>query len=236
MKDKYHMTVEQNIFVAKRNIIDYIWKSANLEGISVTYPQTEAIFNNMQVQGLKVSDAIAINNLKHAWGFVIDNINDPIDYSFICKINQIVGGENLIFNAGQIRKLPVAMGGTSWKPDIPNEQEVREEIQEIQELPDATDKAMTLMLYCMRKQIFLDGNKRTSMLAANQVMIANGAGIITVPLELQPRFRELLITFYETNDPDRIKEFIYDQCIDGIPFENSIEEPEIGFNNNDLEL
>lgn len=190
----------------------------------------------MQVQGLKVSDAIAINNLKHAWGFVIDNINDPIDYSFICKINQIVGGENLIFNAGQIRKLPFAMGGILWKPDIPNEQEVREEIQEIQELPDATDKAMTLMLYCMRKQIFLDGNKRTSMLAANQVMIANGAGIITVPLELQPQFRELLITFYETNDPDRIKEFIYDQCIDGIPFENSIEKPEIGFNNNDLEL
>ena len=24
-KPKFHMTVEQNIFVAKRNIVDYIW-------------------------------------------------------------------------------------------------------------------------------------------------------------------------------------------------------------------
>lgn len=43
IKDKYSMTVKENIFVAKRNLVDYIWKSANLEGIAVTYPQTEII-------------------------------------------------------------------------------------------------------------------------------------------------------------------------------------------------
>src|SRR5665648_1166618 len=42
---KFNMTVEQNIFVAKRNIVDYIWKSARLEGISVTFPDTDAIYN-----------------------------------------------------------------------------------------------------------------------------------------------------------------------------------------------
>ena len=45
MKAKYHMTREENIFVAKRNIVDYIWKSARLEGLAVTYPDTEAIYN-----------------------------------------------------------------------------------------------------------------------------------------------------------------------------------------------
>ena len=30
MEDKYKMTLEENIFVAKRNIVDSIWKSANL--------------------------------------------------------------------------------------------------------------------------------------------------------------------------------------------------------------
>ena len=38
IKNKFSMTVEENIFVAKRNLVDYIWKSANLEGIAVTYP------------------------------------------------------------------------------------------------------------------------------------------------------------------------------------------------------
>ncbi|MDR1604455.1 MAG: hypothetical protein LBS10_06655 [Gracilibacteraceae bacterium] len=75
MQDKFKMTVEENIFVAKRNIIDYIWKSANLEGISVTYPDTEAIYNGLSISNMKIDDIIAINNLKHAWGFVLENIN-----------------------------------------------------------------------------------------------------------------------------------------------------------------
>ena len=43
MESKYNMTQKENIFLAKRNIVDYIWKSANLEGIGVTYPETQAI-------------------------------------------------------------------------------------------------------------------------------------------------------------------------------------------------
>jgi hypothetical protein len=64
---KYSMTVEQNIFVAKRNIVDYIYKSAQLEGLGVTYPDTETIFNGMAAPGVKVTDMIAVNNLKKAW-------------------------------------------------------------------------------------------------------------------------------------------------------------------------
>lgn len=41
---------EENVFVAKRNLVDYIWKSANLEGIAVTFPETEAIYNGLNVQ------------------------------------------------------------------------------------------------------------------------------------------------------------------------------------------
>ena len=48
MEDKYKMTLEENIFVAKRNIVDSIWKSANLEGIAVTYPQIETIFKGWE--------------------------------------------------------------------------------------------------------------------------------------------------------------------------------------------
>lgn len=51
MESKYNMTQKENIFLAKRNIVDYIWKSANLEGIGVTYPDTQAIYNGMAVSG-----------------------------------------------------------------------------------------------------------------------------------------------------------------------------------------
>ena len=76
-----------------------------------------------------------------------------------------------------------------------------------------------MMLYLMRTQPFYDGNKRTAMMAANQIMIQNGKGIISVSIEHQITFREMLINFYETNDMSKIKKFLYDNCIDGIKFE-----------------
>jgi len=223
MKAKFNMTVDENIFVAKRNIIDYMWKSARLEGIGVTYPDTEAIYNGLTVQGVSVKDTIAINNLKHTWGFVLETIDYPTDYPFICKINQLVGGDNLIARAGFIRNVTVSMGGTTWKPDLPIESIIKEELADISTIKSPTERAITLMLHCMRRQMFLDGNKRTGMLAGNHMMIANGAGIISIPFESQRDFTVLLIKYYETNKLDEIMNFVYERCIDGIDFEKNRE-------------
>lgn len=220
MLNKYNMTREQNVFVAKRNIVDYIWKSAKLEGLGVTYPDTEAIFNGMSAGGVPVNEIIAVNNLKRAWQFVLENLDYPMDYPFVCKVNQIVGGDNLVMNAGFIRKIPVSIGGTAWKPDMPIESQIKEEMAQVQQIENTTERGISLMLYLMRKQMFLDGNKRTSMLAANHVMIANGVGIITVPIECQRDFTALLVEYYETGNMERITNFIYDNCIDGMNFEN----------------
>ena len=218
MEAKYHMTREETLFVVRRNIVDYIWKSARLEGLTVTYPDTEAIYNGMGVQGVKVSDIVAVNNLKHAWQFVLDTLDGPADYPFVCKVNQCVGGDSLIPRAGYLRNVAVSMVGTTWKPDMPIESQIKEEMAEIGQIENPTDRALTMMLYFMRKQMFLDGNKRTSMLAGNHVMIGGGCGIISVPIELQPAFTGLLIQFYEFNDMTEIKQFLYKNCIDGIEF------------------
>jgi hypothetical protein len=210
------MTLQQNIFVAKRNIVDYIYKSAKLEGLGVTYPDTEAIFNGMSAPGVKVTDIIAVNNLKHAWQFLLDTLEPPLDYAYVCKLNQLIGGDNLVYNAGYIRTLPVSIGGTSWKPEQPIEDDIKTHLTKLQAIGNATERAINIMLYCMRGQFFLDGNKRTAMLAANKEMIANGQGVITVPVELIPQFTPLLVKFYETGKSCEIQQFIYDNCIDGM--------------------
>lgn len=218
MESKFFMTREENIFVVKRNIIDYIWKSAKLEGLGVTYPDTEAIFNGMRAPNVKVEEIVAVNNLKHAWQFLLDNLDVPSDYNYVCHLNKIVGGDNLVINAGFIRKVPVSIGGTSWKPDMPIESQIKEEIADILKIEEPTERAITHMLYLMRKQMFLDGNKRTSMLAANQIMIANGCGIISIPIEHQSEFTRMLVDFYESGNMDDIKDFVYENGIDGIDF------------------
>lgn len=223
MDNKYNMTLEDNVFLAKRNIIDIIWKSARLEGLNVTFPDTEAIYNGLVISNIKVDTVIAINNLKHAWQFVLDNIDYQLDYPYVCKINQFVCS-NLINNAGFIRNFPVSIGGTRWKPELPIESKIKEEINETMQIENPTDRAITMMLSLMRRQMFGDGNKRTGMLAANQIMISNGVGIISIPIELQRDFSNLLVKYYETNDMVEIKDFIYNSCIEGIPIVSEVSE------------
>ena len=74
------------------------------------------------------------------------------------------------------------------------------------------------MLWIMRRQMFIDGNKRTAMLFANKIMIDNGCGIITINQEIQTTFYDKLLIFYETGDNTDLKQWIYDNCIDGMAF------------------
>lgn len=219
MKNKFNLTREQNVFVAKRNIVDYIWKSANLEGIGVTYPETQAIYDGGIINGLTIDNIIAINNLKYAWQFILEN--DGIDYDFkaLCQIHKLTCDKLVLDNnLGKLRTTPVNIGGTSWKPQFPIESQIKEELNELlnQETKTKTEIAIEVMLWIMRRQMFIDGNKRVAMLFANKIMIDNGCGIITIAQENQPIFFEKLIKYYETNDNKDLKEWLYKTSIDGI--------------------
>ncbi len=219
MKDKFKLTREENVFIAKRNIVDYIWKSANLEGIGVTYPETQVIYDNGIVNGLKVDDIIAINNLKYAWNFILENEDINYDYNVLCYIHKLVADKLVPSTVlGRIRTTPVNIGGTTWKPSFPIESKIKEELEEILngEYESKTELAIVCMLYVMRKQMFIDGNKRVAMLFANKIMIDNGCGIISISQELQSLFYEKLIKYYETGEMDELKKWIYDNCIDGM--------------------
>lgn len=219
MQDKYNLTREQNVFIAKRNIVDYIWKSANLEGIDVTYSETQAIYDGGVVNGLTVDNIIAITNLKYAWQFILEN--DDIDYNFstLCHIHKLVADKLVIDQElGKIRTTPVNIGGTTWKPQFPIESQIKEELDALLNQPEKTktEIAIEAMLSIMRRQMFIDGNKRVAMLFANKIMIDNGCGVISIAQSDQPVFYEKLIAFYETANMSELKNWIYEHCIDGI--------------------
>lgn len=219
MQDKYNLTREQNVFIAKRNIVDYIWKSANLEGIGVTYPETQAIYDGGIVNGLTVDNIIAITNLKYAWQFILEN--DDIDYNFstLCHIHKLVADKLVIDQElGKIRTTPVNIGGTTWKPQFPIESQIKEELDALlnQLEKTKTEIAIEAMLSIMRRQMFIDGNKRVAMLFANKIMIDNGCGVISIAHSDQPVFYEKLIEFYETANMNDLKNWIYEHCIDGL--------------------
>lgn len=219
MKDKYNLTREKNIFIAKRNIVDYIWKSANLEGIKVSYSETQAIYDGGIVNGLTVDNIIAINNLKYAWEFILENNDIEYDFKFLCHLQKIICDKLILEQSlGKIRTTPVNIGGTNWKPQFSIESQIKEELEQIlnQKIKTKTEIAIETMLWIMRRQMFIDGNKRVAMLYANKIMIDNGCGIITISKENQTKFYEKLIKYYETGEKEDIKKWIYETSIDGI--------------------
>lgn len=217
MENKYNLTLEQNIFLAKRNLVDNIYSNARMEGLNVTFPQTKTILDGINVPELKIDEIQCILNLRDAWKFVINNINETFDINFICKVNELVA-RNESISWGTLRNGKVEITGTDYIPDIPYKEKVEQDIFNILEIENPTEKAIEYMLYGMRSQLFWDGNKRTSTICANKIMIENGCGIIKVPDNKLESFTTLLSEFYSTNNKEKIKQFIFDNCIDGISF------------------
>ena len=220
MNDKYNLTKEQNIFLAKRNLVDNIYANARMEGLNITFPETKTILEGVNVPNLKIDEIQCILNLRDAWKYVINNVDKAFDLDFICKVNELVA-RNESIAWGVLRQGNVQITGTDYIPEIPSEEKVNQQITHILQIENATERAIEYMLYGMRSQLFWDGNKRTSTICANKIMIENGCGIIKVPDNKLKEFTILLSEFYSTNNKEKIKQFIFDECIDGIVFENN---------------
>ena len=216
MNRLYNMTKEDNIFFAKRKIIDNIYKSANLEGIAVTFADTVDFYNNVNNGKISVDNMFKLKGLKDAWEYILNSIDDDLTIDYIKKIHfEICKGQN-VNPLGEFRETGVGITGTSWRPKLPSECDYNKELNDILNTPDKQDMAINLFCWIQRSQMFQDGNKRVANLIANKEFIRNGLGIINVPVELIGQYFTHLIKYYETDDNTELKNFIIENCIDGI--------------------
>ena len=218
IQDKYSMTREESVFVAKKYLKDSVYRSAFLEGMAVTFPQTEAILENVAVSNVSPKDIAKVIDLRDAWEYLLANLDAPLDLKYLEDIHELIAKEDVPWGRlGKLRTETVRISGTSYLPEIPNPETVARQLLDIlvTNVSD-TDKAVTLLLYLMRAQLFLDGNKRIATFACNKLLISTGHGIFSLPPELKEQFAEQLIKFYETNNMDELKLFIYNNCITGL--------------------
>ncbi len=215
MLDKYHLTKKENISLAEYMLVFIIYNSAKLEGININYQDTKTILDGANVPSLRLDKINCILNLRDAWNFVLSNIDEAITLDFICKINSFVS-RNESLEWGVLRTGKVGINGVDYIPDIPNEAKIIADIKNIMEEKNITRRSLVLMLYLMRTQVFWDGNKRTSMIVANKIMIENGCGVITIKEEYFKEFNSLLTEYYNTNEMESLLKFLYNNCIFGM--------------------
>ena len=206
--------VKLNLDLARRNMVDSIYKQSILEGIATTYSDTETIINGGIVKDMTAKDISKVINLKRAWEFIMSEgvITYPTNYAILCQINAIVE-DGFSYTAGKIRSIPVSIGGSTYIPPIPFELKVKNQINEIiNSSKDVIENTINILLYVMKTQIFLDGNKRTAVIFANHYMISKGYGLIVIPAELVGEYKKHLINYYEDKN-ENIKDFLKEKCL-----------------------
>ena len=214
MKDKYNLTLQQALYLAKKNIVEVIHSVSRLENVNTTFPQTKTIVDGMSVSGVTTDDIQTILNLKNAWQYIL-KLDTPFTLEVSNKINSFVAyNESLAWGVLRTGNVGIHL------PSIPVEHDIQHVIGQI--LDDATTsntyKALKYMYYAMRSQFYWDGNKRTALVSANYIMLLGGSGIININENQLEEWNRLLSEFYNTNDDTRIIQWTYDNCIYGIDY------------------
>ena len=214
--DKFHMTPEQSLFLAKKKWDENVYCGMRMENRAVTFPQTKTILQGVNVPSVQLSDIEAILNMRDVWQFLLRSIDSPVTLEYLCKLNEFIA-RNEALEWGKLRTGSVGISGTDYFPPVPSQQTIESELSKILTAnTTATEKALEVFVWGTRGQFFWDGNKRTSMTLANKILVAAGAGLLTITDRHMEQFNTLLLNYYNTGESQQLKDFLYENAIQGI--------------------
>jgi len=218
MKDKFNLTREQSVFLAKKKWDEAIFCGMRMENRNVTFPETQTILAGVNVGRVSLDDIQAILNMRDAWRFMLGSLDDSLDIAYLCRLNSFVSrNESLAW--GVLRTGDVGIAGVNYRPPLPNKDVSEKELASLLTGGGgATEKALNVFLWGTRAQIFWDGNKRTSLLAANKILLEAGSGLLSITENLMPDFQSFLSRYYESGEGSVLRSFLYDNALHGIVF------------------
>lgn len=214
--DKFHMTPEQSLFLAKKKWDENVYCGMRMENRNITFPQTKTILQGVNVPSVQLDDIQAVLNMRDVWRFLLGSMGEPITFEYWCKLNDFIA-RNEALEWGKLRTGSVGISGTDYVPPVPSEPQTRAELDAILSADTtATAKALEAFVWGARGQFFWDGNKRTSMTLANKILVSSGVGFLTITDKHMEQFNTLLLDYYNTGESKALKDFLYENTIQGI--------------------
>ncbi|NOY35519.1 MAG: Fic family protein [bacterium] len=199
----------------ERLVIELSWKSSLIEGNTYTLLETESLIKEKkEPKGHKKEEAIMILNHKKTLDYIRKNQNKFKTVS-VSKIEDI----HYLLTKGlgisrSIRKSAVGITGTKYKP-LDNQFKIREALEKtcrlINKEKDFFAKALLVSVMIAYIQPFEDGNKRTSRLTANAVLMAHGSCPLSYRSVDETEYKKAVILFYEQNNISYFKKLFIEQ-------------------------
>ncbi len=199
----------------ERLVIELSWKSSRIEGNTYTLLDTEKlILEHKEAVGHSKEEATMILNHKDAFQFIHQH---PDFFTTLTLSNMEEVHKLLVKDLGVgfgIREKPVGVVGSKYAP-LDNVHQIREVIGDlavaISRMHTPYGKALMALLGISYIQPFEDGNKRTSRLMANALLLANGYAPLSYRSIDENEYREATLVFYELNSIIPFKKIFLEQ-------------------------
>lgn len=199
----------------ERLIIELSWKSSKIEGNTYSLLDTEKlILENREAPGHSKDEARMILNHKDAFTFLHANAElfTGINRANLEKLHALLV-KDLGVGAG-FRSRPVGILGSKYRP-LDNAHQIGEAVASLSRAIDTTDtpygKALLALLGISYMQPFEDGNKRTSRLMGNALLLAHGCAPLSYRSVDENAYREAVLVFYELNSLVPFKKIFIEQ-------------------------
>ena len=202
----------------ERFIIELSWKSSKIEGNTYTILDTERLIREgIEAAGRSREESVMILNHKRAFQFVIeqkDYFSRTLKLSLVEELHNILVAD-LEIDSG-LRTAPVGITGTRYRP-LDNLFQIREAVDALLDLinskPLAYEKSLLVQALVPYIQPFADGNKRTSRLLANALLIAQNCAPLSYRSVDEDSYKEAILTFYETGNITGLKQIFIEQYL-----------------------
>lgn len=208
---------EKAIFLAKRQLPEFVYDAVNLEGIHYTLPEVQTLLDGVTVGGHKQSDQVITLSQANAWHFIFDLLTKNqflFSKKTVCDIHAISAKDEAL-KWGEFRDGGVTIAGTDYIPPPADQLNACWEmlLSETENIQNIFDRAIFVFLQMARNQFFYDVNKRIGRFMMNAILLEQGYPAINLPAKKQLEFNELMLAFYASNEVRPMTEFMKN-CLD----------------------
>ena len=199
----------------ERFVIELAWKSSRIEGNTYSLLETETLIKTHQeAEGHTKEEAAMILNHKAAFDTILVHRESfkTLDLSDITQLHNVLI-QKLHVDPG-VRKHPVGITGTLYRP-LDNEWQIREALEKfiavINASPHPLEKALIASAMVAYIQPFADGNKRTSRMLTNAILVAHDFYPLSYRVVNETLYKQALINFYEQHSLYELKRILIEQ-------------------------
>ncbi|HIW71259.1 MAG TPA: Fic family protein [Candidatus Levilactobacillus faecigallinarum] len=176
---------------------------------------------NALVTGRLVNNALPehaeqrLLNLRTAVAFITSS-PQGFDLLTFGHINDLVT-EGIGLNGGELRQTSlVRLTNTEVQLPLPEATKVAKDLLDLRlRHTDYTDRALHVLAYILRRQLYTDGNTATAFLVANHLLAKRGAGLLLVQPQDWADFMRVLDSFYHDLSDEPLCQWLYAHALFG---------------------